>query len=155
MFQGYELPSCHNGRIRVHDSLFGKSFRNESNVRLLWREAKENLSLIRKNKLKLYLKHLFNANIYMTFSIFILTKMTHSGWNSNDSSHTIVYKSSLVGSKLSQLQSNGSSHSGSASSLCNPSKYGCFRAYFTVYLFSGLNISILPKRLSATGFALG
>jgi hypothetical protein len=67
----------------------------------------------------------------------------------------MFYSKSLVGSKSSHVQSKGSSHSGSASSLCSPSKYGCFKHYFTVYLFSGLNTSIFPSKFRATGLAFG
>ena len=45
-----------------------------------------------------------------------------SGWNFKLSSYTISCKISLVGSKLSQDQSNGSLHTGSVASLWSPSK---------------------------------
>ena len=101
------------------------------------------------------LTHLETLSILGSINYLSWWPSSSSGWNSSDSSHTIVYNNFFVGSKLSQLQSNGSSHVGSASSLCSPSKYGCFKHCLTVYRFSGLNISILLKRFRATGLALG
>merc|ERR1712060_861618 len=56
---------------------------------------------------------------------------------------------SLVGSKLSQAQSKGATHSLSAREMSTKSfsKYGCSRQCLTVYLFSGLNTSIFCNRL--------